>query len=127
MSFTDTYQEEIIASRRDRSRRAFFWAKITSLLLVITIGVTLRAEPELRRLLMSAGMDTIAGFADLSAPIPVQGTERAVAKTAPEPRLSRDQIRINRPGSANAYSPTAPFGIDIEEIARQLQAAQIDY
>ncbi|KIN61916.1 hypothetical protein Z946_772 [Sulfitobacter noctilucicola] len=63
MTFSDIYSDEVYEARRDRAKRARFWAKVVSLMLVLTIGATLRSEPNLRLALMTAGMDGVLAVA----------------------------------------------------------------
>lgn len=59
MSFADTYGQEVIESRRIRSERARFWAKLVGFALMLLVAVTLRSEPELRSALVSAGVERL--------------------------------------------------------------------
>lgn len=56
MSFRDVYSNEVLESRRARSQRARFWGKVVSIVLMLTVAVTLRTEPQLRSALVSAAM-----------------------------------------------------------------------
>lgn len=67
MSFEETYQAEVLQSRRTRSQRAHFWAKITGFVLMLTIGVTLRSEPEFRKAIIEAGMDGVMAVSGRTA------------------------------------------------------------
>lgn len=111
MSFSDTYRHEVYLSRKDRARRALFWAKIVGLVLVVTIGATVRAEPELRRVFMTAGMDAVAAFADLNqSGAEGSGSARANSDVSFGQRdpagLPTSRIKVNRLGS------TAPIEAD---------------
>lgn len=128
MSFAGTYHEEVLASRRDRSRRAFFWAKVTSILLMLTIAVTLRVEPDLRRLILTAGTDAImrgAGANETSDVADLPGRQVA-APSAQGSSLPRSRIKVNRP----APSPQSDTGfgspVDIRQLSSQLQQMQLN-
>lgn len=131
MSFAGTYNEEIIASRRDRSRRAFFWAKITSVLLMLTIAVTLRAEPELRRVLMDAGMDAVMRFANMQ-----NGEDRRTAQAnlpfpqaqavqAPQSQLPRSTVKVNRPAPQLDPGLSSPISPEMQQLYRQIQQIRV--
>lgn len=62
MSFAEVYSEEVIETRRIRAQRARFWARIVSLLLMITVAATLHSEPRLRAALFSAAIDGLLSF-----------------------------------------------------------------
>ena len=112
--FNEIYQTEVLQSRRDRSRRAFFWAKLLSLALMLTIGATLRSEPELRRALANAGMDAVMAMAS---------GQQSVAGSAIADRdsgLPKSQIKVNRFG-ANTASPDQT--IDAQVLAQELGRA----
>lgn len=122
MTFAGTYRDEVIASRRDRSRRAFFWAKVTSIVLMLTIAVTLRAEPDLRRLLMSAGMDAIAGFARIkagnrAAALPVDVSTPDAQQTL----LPRSRIKVNRPAEPLVLTPSRPTSAEVDKVLNQIR------
>lgn len=124
MSFRDIYSNEVLESRRARSQRARFWGKVVSIVLMLTVAVTLRTEPQLRSALVSAAMagalqvtgrsvpatspDFTAAFQAIPADTPLPASDTRV----------RDRIKINRPGSdAN----TAPQQVDVQALARDLQ------
>ncbi|WP_281991355.1 hypothetical protein [Sulfitobacter geojensis] len=124
MSFRDVYSNEVLESRRARSQRARFWGKVVSIVLMLTVAVTLRTEPQLRSALVSAAMagamqltgrsvpatspDFTAAFQAIPADTPLPASDTRV----------RDRIKINRPGSdAN----TAPQQVDVQALARDLQ------
>lgn len=116
MSFSDTYRHEVYLSRKDRSRRALFWAKVISFVLMVTIGATLRAEPELRRVLMDAGMDAVTSFANLNKPDTAGTVSASAARdvswgqnddpTLAAPRVPVSGVKVNRFGSATAAHET---------------------
>ena len=88
MTFRETYRSEVNESRRDRSRRACFWAKVVSIVLMVTIGATLRAEPQLRAALASVAMNTVLRLA---------GTEATTDRVVKAPEHSpENRIKINR-------------------------------
>jgi len=115
MDFKETYRHEVYLSRKDRSRRAFFAAKITGIALALTIGASLRAAPELRGALMTAGMDGIARITNLDQPSAQQAPAMLAAdqsrQTPPQPppqrpaiaqapkTLPTSKIKINRPAT----------------------------
>ena len=99
MSFAETYKHETLQSRRDRSRRAMFWARVLGLMLMLTIGAILRSEPQLRQDLMNAGINGILKL-----------TKRDQPQIAGSPLPTNTQgnavIRINRP-AAEAHDSSA--------------------
>lgn len=122
MSFAETYAEERLESRRIRAERARFWAKCVSLILMLTVALALRSEPQLRQALMSAGVDGIAalagqkpgratpdlGEAELAALQEWQARLDAGAgvEPAPQPQTGlRDAVKVNRFGTESATSP----------------------
>ena len=105
MRFRETYSEAVRDSRRIRAQRAGFWAKWASLALVITVGATLRSEPELRQALMNVGMDAVMAVSGQTPPPAPEGTDlqallQQAQAFAPPPTdvAPRDAIRVNRPG-----------------------------
>ncbi len=131
MSFAGTSQEEIITSRRDRSRRAFFWAKITSVVLILTIAVTLRAEPDLRRLLMGAGMNAVMRFANINhgedpAALPAGlPFPQAQAAQAEQSQLPRSKVKVNRPAPRLDPGTSSPILPQMQQLYRQLRQIRI--
>ncbi len=114
MAFEDIYRSEVLQSRRDRSRRSLFWARVLGIMLMLTIGLTLRSEPDLRRALMEAGMNGIARIAGRDS-----GTQ------VPQPAALgglRDRVKVNRhlggatPPAANETQATA------DDLGRSLAA-----
>lgn len=103
MNFANTYSEEVLQSRRDRSRRAFFWARVLSFVLMITFAATLRADPKLRNLLMESGMDAIAAIARVRDPQPDLAALAASVKPEASTTLPTSRIKVNRFG---ATAPT---------------------
>lgn len=99
MNYEDIYRDNVILSRRDRSRRALFWSRIVGVVLMLCIGVILRSEPQLRQDLMYAGMDAIAKVTGTKAnpsPAALQ-VEAAAPQNTQRPR---DRIKVNRYGAA---------------------------
>ncbi|KAJ03085.1 hypothetical protein PM02_10855 [Sulfitobacter mediterraneus] len=90
MSFGETYKHETLQSRRDRSRRSMFWARILGILLMLTIGAILRSEPQLRQDLMNAGINGILKLTKRDQP---------QFANAPLPTNTKGNggIKINRP------------------------------
>ncbi len=98
MRFAETYAHETLQSRKIRAQRAFFWARIVGLALMITIGATLRADPELRGVLMRVGMDVISKVADLQGTPTHQSASTRPQQTSPRAgNLPTARIKINRP------------------------------
>lgn len=97
MTFKDIYGHEVLQSRRDRSRRALFWSRIVGIVLMLTVGVVLRSEPDLRQALMTAGMNGVARFADqesaTTAATPTQVDHVPSVRQAGKPQ---DRLRVNR-------------------------------
>ena len=131
MTFKDTYADAVLESRRIRSQRAGFWAKVVGLLLVLTIGATLRSEPQLRLALMSAGMDAVMAMTGRAPPEP-QPTQPAVPdlsalrsllpnaqqQTTPVDDTPPDSgIKINRPGAST------PGGARFERVTPETASA----
>ena len=89
MQFADTYQHEVMKSRQIRSQRAKFWARITGLVLMLTIGAILRSEPQLRQDLLRVGVDAVLMVSGRDS----QPTSLAEIETA---QNQASQIRVNR-------------------------------
>lgn len=68
MSFSDTYGQEVIESRRIRSERARFWAKLVGILLMLLVAVTMRSEPELRTALVGGAVERIMAMRGQGGP-----------------------------------------------------------
>lgn len=130
MSFREIYANEVLEQRRTRAQRARFWGKVVSLVLMLTIAVTLRTEPQLRRALISAAMAGAMQVTGRSVPAATpdlperfqDGFQAMSARTpAPAPANStgiRDRIKVNRPGAALAPTPAQ---IDMRAVAQELQ------
>ncbi|NNE51112.1 MAG: hypothetical protein HKN30_01765 [Sulfitobacter sp.] len=90
MEFSDTYREQVILSRSDRSRRAMFWSRILGILLMLLVAVILRTEPQLRSDLLRVGIETAMKLTQRYDPqaLPVRGSEE-----------TENGVRINRPGT----------------------------
>lgn len=117
VSFKEIYRTEVLQSRRDRSRRAFFWARIMGLALMVTIGATLRSEPELRRALAGAGMDAVMQMAGHQPPTV------SVAQADHDPNLPTSRVKVNRIGDpANMLDDAPSSQIIAQELARTLAA-----
>lgn len=118
--FSDIYRAEVMQSRRDRSRRAFFWARIVGLALMLTIGATLRSEPELRSALARAGMDGVMAVAGRSQPDP------RVAQISPSEKLPTSRIKVNRFGSSSG-TPEAQVDAQalVQELGRAMDALNV--
>ncbi len=114
MSLSEIYRHEVLQSRRDRSRRAFFWARIMGLALMLTIGATLRSEPQLRSAIARAGMDVV-----LKASGPAQSTQ--TASLAPDSStLPTSRVKVNRFGTPAA---TPGQQLDTQALAQHLGRA----
>ncbi len=114
MSFKETYRNEVLQSRRDRSRRAFFWARITGLVLLLTIGATLRSDPELGRALAVAGMDAVMDIAGntQAAQMPQRGPDQTA--------MPKSVVKVNRFGSP---APASDQTVDAQAMAKDLGRA----
>lgn len=124
MSFRDVYSNEVLESRRARSQRARFWGKVVSIVLMLTVAVTLRTEPQLRGALVSAAMAGAMQLTGRSVPATSPNFTAAFQANPADTPLPasdtrvRDRIKINRPVSdAN----TAPQQVDVQALARDLQ------
>jgi len=125
MGFSETYRHEVLQSRRDRSRRALFWSRILGIVLMLTIAAILRAEPDLRRALTTAGSDAIlammgrdAASTPQATPVVLpQGAENNAVQVSTRPR---DRVRVNRP-TAGATGPALDPAAMANETGAQLQ------
>ncbi|AXI41262.1 hypothetical protein [Sulfitobacter sp. SK011] len=118
MSFKETYRSEVLQSRRDRSRRAFFWGRILGLALMLTIGAILRSEPELRRALAGAGMDAIMAVAGAR-----QAPQQVAQATQSPTSLPKSRIKVNRFGDPDDASPASPDAQSVaDDLGRSLAA-----
>ncbi|MGC1495574.1 MAG: hypothetical protein WA790_07185 [Sulfitobacter sp.] len=114
ISLSEIYRHEVLQSRRDRSRRAFFWARVMGLVLMVTIGATLRSEPELRSAIARAGMDAIVAASGSTQPT-------QTAALAPDnSTLPKSRVKVNRFGSPAA---TPDQQLDTQALAQQLGRA----
>ncbi|WP_386625464.1 hypothetical protein [Sulfitobacter geojensis] len=124
MSFRDIYSNEVLESRLARSQRARFWGKVVSIVLMLTVAVTLRTEPQLRSALVSAAMAGAMQVTGRSVPATspdLTAAFQAVPANTPPPASGtrvRDRIKINRPGSG---ADAAPQQVDMQALARDLQ------
>lgn len=101
MGFAETYHDAVVLSRRDRSRRAMFWARILGVVLMLTCAAILRAEPDLRRALTGAGMDAVTRLAGLqAAPERAEAPEALAAPVTPvtPAGLPASTVKVNRFG-----------------------------
>tara|TARA_R110002094_G_scaffold191712_1_gene165985 strand:+ start:970 stop:1350 length:381 start_codon:yes stop_codon:yes gene_type:complete len=98
MNYEDLYRENVLLSRRDRARRALLWSRIVGIVLMLSVGVVLRSEPDLRRDLMVAGMNAVARVTDTRAKARPDAPARAQSSAAaPDSTLRpRDRIKVNR-------------------------------
>jgi hypothetical protein len=153
MSFQDVYHNEVLLSRRTRSQRSHFWAKVVGVVLMVIIGATLRSEPQLRQALFTAGMDGVAAASGaVQAPSQVsqpayqlpdtsqmQGMFAQTQNAQPGAPVQtkvvarpRDAVRVNRHGAGPALATKAqaaeqPFGVsqpDITDAQAASAAAQ---
>ena len=106
MSFAETMTLEIRQSRRDRSRRALFCAKLMGICLVLLVGDILRTEPEFRAALMNNGINGMVQLMGREAPQSVEPQDATPQNARQSPNvLPRSTVKVNRSsGSANATS-----------------------
>jgi hypothetical protein len=97
MRFSETYQHEVIQSRRDRSRRAHFWSRLLGIVLMLTLGAILRSEPQLRQDLAIAGSDAILWVSGRVA-------QPAASRNAPSAPPAPTGVKINRFGSTSGQT-----------------------
>lgn len=117
MNFQATYQAEVLQSRRTRSQRAHFWAKVIGIVLMITIGATLRSEPQLRQAIMNAGMDGVMAVtgqempaaqgqstypADMAAMQGLLAEASRMQETTTPQNHPTDAVKVNRHGLGEA-------------------------
>lgn len=109
MSFQETYRSEVLQSRRHRSRRAHFWARFFGLILLLTVGATLRSEPELRRALAGAGMDAVMAVAGRVVPGPQapQGAKVEQISNLPTSRIKVNRFKADTANPDQAIDPQA--------------------
>ena len=136
MGFADTYREEVLQSRRIRSRRVLFWSRIVGLALVILIAAILRAEPDLRRALLTAGMNTAArvtGIGGEAGPTLAFANPQNASREAfpgispatnplPPSNLPRSQVKVNRHNHGPAFQSSGSNAIN----PRSFDAGDID-
>ncbi len=125
MGFSETYRHEVLQSRRDRSRRALFWSRILGIVLMLTIAAILRAEPDLRRALTTAGSDAILAMMGRDATATPQASPAALLQGAENNAVQvssrpRDRVRVNRP-TADATGPALDPAAMANETGAQLQ------
>jgi len=119
MRFREIYRTEVLQSRRDRSRRALFWSRVTGIALMLTIGAALRADPALRTALMNAGMNAMLRIADTQGTTQVPKTQTAQASPTQGP-LPVSRIKINRPAATANETATS----QAQETGRELSRAR---
>ncbi len=112
MGFAEIYRNEVLQSRRDRARRAFFWARLIGLVLMVTVAAALRSEPGLTRQLMLAAMDAVKPAVHQGD----VGFQAQGADGAPDKRLPTSRIKINRP-EAPAGGAMMSGGVDVQASA----------
>jgi len=124
MSFQDVYHNEVLVSRRTRSQRASFWAKILGVVLMIVIGATLRSEPQLRQALVTAGMD---GVAAVSGQVQSSRTEpSAAAQTFQLPDVSQMKAMLTQSKHAQAQYAQADIAVQTQVVARPRDAVRVN-
>ena len=141
MTFSDTYAQEVLQSRRTRSQRAGFWAKIVSILLAVTVIATFRSEPELRQGLTLAASDAVLKLTGRQAALSAAASRKSSGTNGsalqemmqkqgamPQPDMGRlDAVKVNRPGLDQGQSHlskrVSPAVSDVQ--TRQSRAAQV--
>lgn len=114
MSFADIYNHQVFESRRTRSQRAQFWARVVSLALMLMVGVVLRTEPDLRRALAEAGMSAVMQVTGRSTALAAAQDPAADPSTITRPK---DRIKVNRPATDASLSTQS----DTQGLANQVQ------
>ncbi|MEP1765428.1 MAG: hypothetical protein ABJJ53_02055 [Sulfitobacter sp.] len=104
MSFTDTYREERLISRRSRARKARIAGGVIGFGLTACFVVALRTEPQLRAVVDELALKAMglpraeetaaAQTVEIDALGATSAQEAPVASTMPQSR-----VKINRPGS----------------------------
>ncbi|MGJ8617755.1 MAG: hypothetical protein ACSHWS_13020 [Sulfitobacter sp.] len=120
VGFKEIYQNEVLQSRRDRSRRAFFWARIVGLALMITIGAILRSEPQLRQMIATAGMDAVMRMAGRQQPAQTAQPAQTVALAPERSAMPKSVVKVNRLGTED---PRQDQTLDPQALARELGRA----
>jgi hypothetical protein len=94
---------------------------VVSFALMITVGVALRSDPQLRGALISAAMDAVGTATG------VQGSTKGqtLALGQSTPRQPQDTIRVNRPGFGHVPSARFNQAAPQQELDTQITAAQI--
>lgn len=114
MSFAETYSHELLETRRIRSQRARFWAKIVSFALMLTLGATFYSEPQLRQAIMQTGMQGVMSLSGRSAAVPQTSVALPTDLAALQNQLQQDQtgapqvstgIKVNRFGPDSSARP----------------------
>ena len=83
MTFCNTYAEEVLQSRRTRSQRAGFWAKVVSVLLAVTLIATFRSESELRQELTLAASDAVLKLTGRQAALSAAANQQQSGASVP--------------------------------------------
>lgn len=125
MEFAETYRHEVIASRRDRSRRALFWSRIVGIVLMLTVAAVLRAEPEFRKALTTAGSDAIIAMMGRHNPTAPQAGALSPPTDAKEKTVQvsvrpRDRVKVNRPDLRQTAQKGFGEAIDAEALSREV-------
>lgn len=123
MSFEETYQAEVLQSRRTRSQRAHFWAKITGFALMLTIAVTLRSEPEFRMAIIEAGM---AGVMAVTGKVAPASPDRSNAPLLPQRVATSSQETSSSADSNNRVRARPRDAVPVNRFGAQSgEATQI--
>ena len=113
MTGDDTYLFELRKSRRIRSQRAMFWARITGVLLMILVAATFRIEPGLRIALTDTAVSGVLALTSTAVkspdPLPADPfasgraaygdpdlTPQDAAAHPEEASRPRDRVKVNR-------------------------------
>ena len=109
-------QNDLALKRKHRAKRALSLARFVKIGLVITIGLTVRADAQLRSVLWSAGTDTLARLADPQSDPRVRHS-LAGPLTRSENGLPDARVKVNRPSKS-----TENLQIDAQAVAREVTA-----
>ena len=107
-------QNDLTLKRKKRAKRALSLARFVKIGLVITIGLTVRADAQLRSVLWSAGTDTLARLADPQSDPRVRPS-LAGPLTRSENGLPDAHVKVNRPPNS-----AENLQIDAQAVARQV-------
>ena len=114
MSFDETYHHEVLKSRRTRSDRARFWAKVVSFVLMITFAATLRSEPQLRNALVEGGTQVVLSLTGKTAAYQPQARQPQAAMPDMQQLqklIGENQFRFDQ--SPGAKPPVEETGIKV--------------